>query len=366
LYWLVHLIKNKKNIAKGERAMSDGTLLTKLIYDVFSRSSGKKDVVLPRQITLSEMFNLKNSADIKLWVMRAIKNAITFYMPSDESSIEAFRKSLKAKFERVGKIFNDVDRLKAVNRLGGHENGSLLLCKIVNVLCNNHRVAEYINKWHLETVMIAREGGDEFGVLLLSPAYPLNQSIDQLNEDSLSILEGLRSIIVDEVEKIETCDILDLSSEKVQKALSPISQELFKKIGSIPKFTASISPGTSTLWEAYLEFSAKLEEKIKANEPLDFKDDEIIQKLMGFFQDIADEKQKITKALYSQICIDSDSPYLQFYASLGCRDPYAEMLFQSNMEKDGIIKEKDKTIEEKNSVIEELLKQIKTLKQKPI
>lgn len=319
-------------------------LLSAIAFQAFTGMNKEKKVCLSNNpLSLSERFDLVTSAELKSLVMKIIEEIIEKYLPKSEKSFLIFSDRLKEEFEKYGKIFFDVDRLKAVNLLAGHSGGDELLVRIVNEFRNNPAVDCFMKKWGLEVLLLAREGGDEFGMLINSKNYSLNTKVNPEDKNSLNILEELRQIIVEEVEKINTSDIVNFALPAVQEALSPISRKMFNQIGCIPKFPASVSPGTVTFWEAFGRFNQEIEEKQKNGFSFDLQKQEIVERIMGCVRDIADAKQKIVKAYNNEQNLKGNKKQ-QFLGSLSCREPLALMLYYAAIR----LKEQIKRLNKKN------------------
>lgn len=154
-------------------------------------------------------------------------------------------------FDRFIILNMDVNGLKAVNDIAGHEKGDLYLERIANVLTKGEVVTDLRNRG--VDVFISSTGGDEFTII-----------INGINgEDNLSG-EELVSSIQEEISSINCDDLIDFSDEKIIEKLGDLGDDIPEYFS----FTASISGGSCNLKKSWNEskFSEKKEYLSKLKE----------------------------------------------------------------------------------------------------
>ena len=189
-----------------------------------------------------EGYNLEKKYGFKNlgWMKKAIK----------ESLIESFKKSndvkgLQAELERYGKVISDVNGLKSINDLAGHNMGDAYLDRIANIFANNSLIKEFAEKYGI-VYTIAREGGDEFGLLLERKTGSLNELV---NGDELIL--SFSTLIMQEVQKIKATDLLGLNNSHIKTLLGNDGNLMLKRAGKNYEYFASVAVGQCVFSDAY-------------------------------------------------------------------------------------------------------------------
>ncbi len=150
----------------------------------------------------------------------------------------------------------DLNGLKAMNDLAGHQAGDELLQRVVIALTTGH-TTQTLKKFSGVDAFVASGGGDEFFVLL------------QGARDPEKLLRGWQ----DEVRAIDCSDILDFMSPEITK------QFVSTQIPEGFVFRPTIAGGYSTLAQALRMFSYDAEADFHVN----------LQRIMGLMFDLTHE-----------------------------------------------------------------------------
>ena len=139
------------------------------------------------------------------------------------------------KVKGLGLINFDVNGLKAMNDLFGHDIGTEYLKRIVDVLKSGSTTKALESKGI--KVLVSSNGGDEFAIILNDDV-----NLTEIEGGQIYINKVLKAYQL-EVESIDMSDLIDFSSPEVAKKFEGI--EIPKKF----KFTPSISGGTALIEE---------------------------------------------------------------------------------------------------------------------
>lgn len=275
---------------------------------------------------------------------------------------------IAADLRRSGKIFLDVNGLKAINDFSSHKKGDAFLEKLMDTLKNNNIINAYIKEKGLQAE-ITREGGDEFSFLIKKTEGELYGK----SGDEPEILIEFRKIIQEEIKKIDINDLIDFESPSVISKLDDNGRAMFerakKESGGKFNFNISAAGGECTLAEVldkYLEIRRTLKEH--GDEPK--RREQILNELMGLTQDLASVKMSKNKRINkSQLAEGSWSE--RFTAYLMMRTEESRELFQQIVSLKDEIKERDYKIEglasqivKKDLKLVELEEKIKDLESK--
>ncbi len=143
------------------------------------------------------------------------------------------------KIRGLGLINIDVNGLKAVNDIAGHEAGNEYLNRIVNVFKSGHTTKDLED--HGVRVFISSNGGDEFAIVLS----------DDVNLTEVSggkiFIDKVLGYYQEEIANTDVSDLIDFSKNEILKKFEGI------EIPKNYKFIASISGGTSLLEEILVD-----------------------------------------------------------------------------------------------------------------
>lgn len=143
------------------------------------------------------------------------------------------------KIRGLGIINLDVNGLKAVNDIAGHEKGNEYLRRIVNVFKEGHTTHDLEDNGI--RVFVSSNGGDEFAIILSDDVNLAEVKSGQI------FINKILKYYQEEVSAIDVSDLLDFSNPEIIKKFEGIE---------IPKgfrFTASISGGTALLEEILVD-----------------------------------------------------------------------------------------------------------------
>lgn len=143
------------------------------------------------------------------------------------------------KIRGLGLINFDVNGLKAVNDIAGHEKGTEYLKRIVNTLKSGHTTRDLEDNGI--KVFVSSNGGDEFAIVLSDDV-----NLTEVKEGQIFINKILK-YYQEEISSQDMSDLIDFSDPEVLKKFDGI--EIPKDF----KFTASISGGTALLEEILID-----------------------------------------------------------------------------------------------------------------
>lgn len=295
-----------------------------------------------KDVGIREKYNFLNKEELKERSLEVFQEAI--YKKGEQKSYENIATDLRS----CGKIFIDVNGLKAINDFASHADGDIFIDRLSHTLKNNEEIKKFIKDNNLE-VEIAHEGGDEFGFLVKK----IDGELYEEGENSPIILLNLKKIIQDEVKKIKVDDLLDFESPSVLKKLNKNDLEILEKAkkeeGGTYKYNISAAVGACALDQAlnsYLEILTTLREK--GIEPT--KREKILDGLKGLTRDLAEFQMKKDKAEMKNK-LSEGSWQEKFNVYLMMRTEESRELFRENI----WLKEQ---IYEKNEIIEDLSERI--------
>ena len=243
-------------------------------------------------------------------------------------------------------IVTDLDGLRAVNSLGNHAKGDILIFRVCQTLKESPKINNFCKEHGLDVKLI-REGGDEFSMLIKSTSFLLAET---------GALVELKKIIQREINNIDVKDLLDLSLENFRENFSTwgISQqalELLKEIGEYA-FTPSASGGITTFFEASEYFYFENIDNIH-----NLSIEEALDGIMGKVLDLAEEKMKMEKYAVRKRLRESDNPNKRFTAYILSRNDETK----GQLEEITKLTEKNLTWEERDLKREESFDQLRKL-----
>lgn len=201
------------------------------------------------------------------------------------------------KIRGLGLINFDVNGLKAVNDIAGHEKGNEYLERIVSVFKTGHTTKDLED--HGVRVFISSNGGDEFAIILSDDV-----NLTELQGGQIFINKILK-YYQEEVSALDMTDLIDFSRPDIAKKFEGIE---------IPKdfhFMASISGGTSLLEEILIDENIFPEIE---NENLDYSD-KLGRIISDLFQK-SDNRGKTDKELFKKDLDESDDKNKLFLSVL--------------------------------------------------
>jgi len=185
------------------------------------------------------------------------------------------------KIRGLGLINFDVNGLKAINDIAGHEKGNEYLRKIVNVLKNGHTTKDLEDNG--VKVFVSSNGGDEFAVILSDDV-----NLTEIQNGQIFI-NKIMKYYQEEVSQIDTSDLIDFSHPEVLKKFEGIE---------IPrgfKFIASISGGTALLEEILID-----ENTFRSIESEDLEYTDKLNRIIGHLFEKSDKRSKNDKDLFKK------------------------------------------------------------------
>lgn len=201
------------------------------------------------------------------------------------------------KIRGLGMINLDVNGLKAVNDIAGHEAGTEYLRRIVNVFTNGHTTKDLED--HGINVFVSSNGGDEFAIILSDDV-----NLTEVKEGKIFINKILR-YYQEEVASIDMSDLLDFSKPEVISKFEGI------EIPKGYKFTGSISGGTSLLEEILVD--EKIFPEIEAE---DVNYSEKLSRIISELFEKSDKRGKEDKEKFKKELDESDDKNKLFLSVL--------------------------------------------------
>lgn len=185
-----------------------------------------------RSTFLDRRFDLPNRPYAERQMYAAIDERI-----AEKATLDDLRK--------IGRVFIDVNGLKAVNDLAGTAQGDEYLRRIANFISDEHTaLRQRMSKQGIQ-VSVSAEGGDEFA-LTLKGDKPI--TADLINEILSFYERGISEIKVD--------DLLDLSDSRTRAKLGDVADKVPTKF----KFKATIAIGGGTLADSFFDADVKEED----------------------------------------------------------------------------------------------------------
>lgn len=197
----------------------------------------------------------------------------------------------------LGLINIDVNGLKAVNDIAGHEKGTQYLKRIVETLKNGHTTKDLEDNGI--DVFVSSNGGDEFAIILSDDV-----NLTEIKSGQIFINKILK-YYQEEVSSIDMSDIIDFSNIEIIKKFEGID---------IPEnfvFTASISGGTSLLEEILVD--DKVFPEIE-NEDLDYS--EKLSRIISELFEKSDKRNKKDKESFKDSLDESNDENKVFQSIL--------------------------------------------------
>jgi GGDEF domain-containing protein len=217
------------------------------------------------------------------------------------------------KINGVGMINFDVNGLKAINDIAGHEKGTDYLRKIVGTL-ENGKITKDLESRGIK-VIVSSNGGDEFAIILSDDVNFTE------NKDGQSFINIILKSYQDEINSIDMSDVMDLSKLEVAKKFEGI--EIPKDF----KFTASISGGSALLVEILSD--DKIIPEIE-NEDLDYSDK--LSKIINNLFEKSDMRGKKDKEAFKKELDTSNDKNKEFLLLLLNRNAETAMIEKENRE----------------------------------
>ena len=180
---------------------------------------------------------------------------------------------------KLGVLFFDINGLKAVNDINGHDAGDKYLETVVNVL-ENGKTSKILNKRGIDT-FVTSNGGDEFSVILDSK-FELKKGSGE------ALIEKILKKYQEEIKNSDCSELIDFKDDEVRKKFNDLSIEIPDNF----EFSATASGGWSLL-----------EEALDRVEEFDVENyHEILNNITGGMLDISDQrsiqnKEKMKKDL---------------------------------------------------------------------
>lgn len=242
-------------------------------------------------------------------------------------------------FKKIGRLFFDLNGLKAINDLFSHQTGDKFLKRIALTLKKGETTRWLRQKMKIKT-LISSEGGDEFGVLLVDKK-PIDRIV-KIRKNNKTKKVALIDLILDkyknEIEKIDFSDIIDFQKKEIKdKIKNFLPPKGFK-------FKAILSGGRCTLYQAWEE--AEKDINFKKDSPLT-----IVKKIASSFFDLSDNEAKKDKKKLKEKISQSANPELKFLA----------IIYQRNRENWELEAENQK-LKEKISSYQKIVSRIKNHK----
>ncbi len=264
----------------------------------------------------------------------------------ETENMEDWSEKVEEKTSKIGFIFLDVNGLKAINDLASHNAGDEYLKRTVQAFLRNEEINEFIEEYNLE-IRPARAGGDEFAVLVERKTGRLDESID---EEDTNIITSLREKILEEVGKIKMDDLIDFKNQEILEKMGEQGRNLLSEWPGEYFFQASIAGGECLFSEGFKDYLRKYGEE-ERRLPLN----KIIDGLVGSIMDLSGDRMKNNKAEFKK-----NQSHLEKYISARTEEERVLVFQIMRMEK--IIEELILNPDEEKR--KELIKRYKDLKEK--
>ena len=272
---------------KFERFKSYGLSEKQLLFEL------KEEVKNLKSAYEDKRFDIPNGSYLRYEMMRLVDNLVN-------------KKINLAKIRGLGIISFDVNGLKAVNDIAGHEKGTEYLKKIVEVL-KNGRTTKSLEESGIQ-VFVSSNGGDEFAIILNDDV-----NLTMVQNGQIFIDKVLKNY-QEEVNSIDVSDIINFTNSEIIKKFTGIQ---------IPEnfhFTASISGGTALIEEILTD--DKISHEIEAETDYSDKLNKIIHDLF----EISDNREKINKKTFKKRLGESNDKNEEFLLVLLNRNTEAAMI----------------------------------------
>lgn len=233
---------------------------------------------------------------------------------------------LKRILKCFAKLRIDLNGLKPVNDIGGHDLGDTYLDRVASVL-KSKPILDFLDHFKITLLLVARAGGDEFD-MLLHRKKPLDEKSSYEISGEMSygkITDLLRDLFISEITSLPFSEF-DFNDPTIQKGLGPYIRKLLKKskkeTGEDFAFTPSAAVGVCLFWEAIPSSSKLLEALEKYPSP-----ERMSRYLMGRVQDLTDSDVSRVKQMTRETLLASESPTDQLDGLLMTRTPEARDTF---------------------------------------
>ncbi|MFA5652119.1 MAG: GGDEF domain-containing protein [Candidatus Paceibacterota bacterium] len=217
------------------------------------------------------------------------------------------------KIRGLGIINFDVNGLKAVNDIAGHEQGTEYLRRIVQVFKVGHTTKDLEDNG--VKVFVSSNGGDEFAIILSDDV-----NLTEVRNGQIFINKILR-YYQEEVSSIDMSDLVDFSNPEIAKKFEGI------EIPNNFKFTASISGGTALLEEIFTD--DKILPEIE-NEDLDYSDK--LGKIISALFEKSDTRGRNDKETFKKELGTSNDRDKEFLLALLKRNAETALIEKENRE----------------------------------
>ena len=201
------------------------------------------------------------------------------------------------KIRGLGILNFDVNGLKAINDLAGHEKGTEYLKRIVDTFKKGHTTKDLEDNG--VRVFVSSNGGDEFAIILSDDVNLTEVKGGQ------TFLNKILRYYQDEIAALNMSDMIDFSDEKIFKKFEGL--EIPKNF----KFIASVSGGTALLEEVLID--DKVFPEIE-NEALDYSDK--LAKIISELFNRSDKQGKIDKETFKKGLDESGDASKEFLSAL--------------------------------------------------
>jgi diguanylate cyclase (GGDEF)-like protein len=201
------------------------------------------------------------------------------------------------KIRGLGIINFDVNGLKAINDIAGHEKGTEYLRRIAETLKSGHTTKDLEDNG--VRVFVSSNGGDEFAIILSDDVNLTEVKTGQ------NFINKILRYYQEEISSLNVSDMIDFSNSEIIKKFEGI--EIPKNF----KFTASISGGTALLEEVLVD--DKIFPEIDSEE-LDYSDK--LGKIISELFERSDVRGKENKDSFKNDLISSDDKNKKFLSVL--------------------------------------------------
>lgn len=235
---------------------------------------------------------IKYLVDLAMLAYRDSRKYLSLYNRkfSEHKIIETILKIMSLKnlkeeaLYSLGRVNFDLNGLKALNDLAGHDAGNRGLELFANML-KEGKTTTWL-RGHGVKIIVSAEGGDEFGMVIISKS------------DLRPVRQELVDRFVQETREIDATSFINFESDDVQKNL-----HLLKIADEIPKdfrFELSSSVGIALLGEALSNTDVSVPDSSYL---------EIVGKLAKKMLEIADKRSMVHKSVYKEE-LDKTNPIL--------------------------------------------------------
>lgn len=269
--------------------LTEQQLLAELSHDVETMKMAYED----------KRFEIPNGSYLRYEIKHLIDNLVASF---SDTNINL------TKIRGLGVINLDVNGLKTVNDIIGHDAGTEYLRRVVSVFTNGTTTKELEAKGI--NVFVSSNGGDEF-VIILSDDVNLTEKID-----GQTFINQTLKKYQDEVNAVPTKDLADFNK--------PAIAAKFKGI-EIPKdfvFTASVSGGTAHIEEVLVDDGFSPNARMGYSENLNH--------MISSLFELSDKRSKENKNAFKAELEESTDSHKKFLAILLKRNLDTAMIEEEN------------------------------------